>query len=284
METDRIKYFCAIAETGSLVAAAQILNVSHSGLSKAMGVLQNELGLTLLRPQGRGLELTEDGHKVYQKSKKLLEALTDLTRQEPKSVIKPVKIGMSEALAIHLSGPIASALKAQGMSVDIYELDSGEAEVRLAAGEIDFAFTFVPFPKNDLVYLKIKKIQMGVFFKNKNFATMPLAEIPFVVPNADIKNNPLSLKSRDGWPNEELRLAEYGAGSLSIALSLVDAGMAAVFMPRYLGEYKYAEVELKRSVFQKTDRDLFLVKKKNAEETKAMKIAARVMRTQLETR
>jgi len=64
METDRLKYFCVIVDTGSLTKAAEVLGVSHSGLSKAMSVLQGELGFKILVPKGRGLELTEKGREL----------------------------------------------------------------------------------------------------------------------------------------------------------------------------------------------------------------------------
>lgn len=37
MDFDRLRYFCAIAETGSLRRAAELLRLSPPALSKAMG-------------------------------------------------------------------------------------------------------------------------------------------------------------------------------------------------------------------------------------------------------
>jgi DNA-binding transcriptional LysR family regulator len=55
--------------------------VSHSGLSKAMSVLQDELGFKLLSPRGRGLELTEKGKSIYEKSRQILEMVSSLMAQ-----------------------------------------------------------------------------------------------------------------------------------------------------------------------------------------------------------
>lgn len=278
METERLRYFCVIAETGSLTAAAEILNISHSGLSKAMTALQQELSLQLLRPLGRGLELTEEGERVYRQSQELLQSLESLKNQKPKLLKKHIRIGLAEVFVLALAGKIVQAIKELEAQIDLYEFDSGEAEVRVLEGDLDFAVSFIPFPHPELEYLKIKKISMGVFFKNPEFKKLNLSQLPFVVPNSEIKNNPLSIKSRDGWPAELPRQSIFGASSLAMALQIVEAGEAVVFMPQFLGLDWLQEFEVKKSLFVDCDRDIFIVKKKNREESKAMKLVAKVIR------
>ena len=55
MNLDRLRYFCVIAETGSLRRAAEILRLSPAALSKALHVLEKEVGCPLTLPAGRGL-------------------------------------------------------------------------------------------------------------------------------------------------------------------------------------------------------------------------------------
>lgn len=277
MDTDRLRYFCVIAETGSLTAAAQILNVSHSGLSKAMTVLQAEIKLQLFRPLGRGLELTDAGKLVYQKSKPIVEALSNISNIGVQADKPSIKVGLAEIFSIGLVGEIAEVLQTLDTRVDFFECDSGETEIDLLEGKIDFGISFVPFPHNELEYLKIKKIGMGVFYSNPKFSKLKLSEIPFVVPSSKMLHNPLSLKSRDGWPADLPRKAQYGASSLASALSLVDQGLAAVFMPRFLKRH-YQEIDVKKNLFEDSERDVFLVKKKNKEESQAMKLVAKVIR------
>ncbi len=279
METDRLRYFCIIAETGSMTAAAELLNVSHSGLSKAMSVLQNELNMQLLRPLGRGLELTPAGQEIYLKSKKLLEQVELLKQNQTSVAVDKVRIGMSEVIGLGLADELAKALKENNLYSDFYELDSGETETRILEGNLDFAIGFIPYPHKELEYLKIRKMSLGVYCAQPDFLKMKLEKIPFVVPNHEIKNNPLSIKSRDSWPADVQRNIQYGASSLSLALKIVDAGLAAIFMPRFLGHGHYKEIDVSKSILQNTDRDIFLVKKKNIEETKAMKLAAKAIRT-----
>ena len=274
METSRLVYFCAIAESGSLTAAAELLNVSHSGLSKAMSVLQSELNQQLFRPLGRGLELTETGREVYTQSKKIIEALDQLKSASAGILPERVKIGMAEIFLLALAGPLSAELK----SCDVYEIDAGDAEMKVLQREIEFAVSFIPFPHPDLEYLKVKKAHLGVFHANPKFQKMQLSDIPFVTPVHEVKNNPLSIKSRDGWPAELERNNCFGATSLAAALKMAEAGTAAVFMPKFLGKPPLIEFETKRNLFEKSERDIFIVKKKNADESQHMKLVARLIR------
>lgn len=274
METSRLVYFCAIAETGSLTAAARLLNVSHSGLSKAMSVLQSELNLQLFRPLGRGLELTESGKEIYNQSKRIIESLDRLKSARSHILPERMKIGMAEIFLLALAGPLSAEIA----GCDFYEIDAGDAEMKVLQREIDFAVSFIPFPHPDLEYLKVKKVHLGVFHANPKFQKMKLAEIPFVTPVHEVRNNPLSIKSRDGWPSELERNCQFGATSLAAALKIAEAGTAAVFIPKFLGKPPLLEYETKRNLFEKSERDIFIVKKKNAPEDQHMKLVAKLIR------
>ena len=284
METDRIRYFCVIAEAGSLTEASKVLGISHSGLSKAMSVLTQETGQTLFRHHGRGLLLTENGKSFYKKGKEILRQIEALKTSLP-SQRGSCRIGLSEVFSISFSGAFASAL---GEGIDLVEQDSGEAERQLLEGRLDFALSFIPFPHSELEYLRIKKVEMGIFACEKKFLSLPIGEIPFVVPNLELPDNPMSLKARDGWPAEISRRSVFGASSLSTALGIVEAGKAAVFMPRFVGEAlrrregvwgKIIEIEKDSKRWKQSSREIFLLKRKVDAESPAMKSAAKIIRS-----
>jgi LysR family transcriptional regulator, low CO2-responsive transcriptional regulator len=63
MTTDaRLRAFVAVAETGSVRAAARRLVVTESAVSAAVAALTRDVGAPLLERQGRGLRLTASGH------------------------------------------------------------------------------------------------------------------------------------------------------------------------------------------------------------------------------
>jgi DNA-binding transcriptional LysR family regulator len=58
---NQLRTFLAVAETGSVRAAAQQLVVTQAAVSASLAALQKSLGVALLRPDGRGLRLTDAG-------------------------------------------------------------------------------------------------------------------------------------------------------------------------------------------------------------------------------
>ncbi|GAA3813750.1 LysR family transcriptional regulator [Sphaerisporangium flaviroseum] len=61
MTLTQLRTFLAVVETGSVKDAAKRLVVTESAVSASLVALQRSLGLRLVRPAGRGLELTEPG-------------------------------------------------------------------------------------------------------------------------------------------------------------------------------------------------------------------------------
>lgn len=64
MTWSRLRAFVAVADTGSVRAAAARLSVTESAVSAAVAALADELGVALVQRSGRGLVLTEGG-RVY---------------------------------------------------------------------------------------------------------------------------------------------------------------------------------------------------------------------------
>ena len=61
MELLQLKYFCSIAEHGSVTAAARALYVSQPALSRSLATLEAELGIRLFDREGRTLHLNAAG-------------------------------------------------------------------------------------------------------------------------------------------------------------------------------------------------------------------------------
>ncbi len=286
METDRLRYFCVIVNTGSLTKAAELLGVSHSGLSKAMSVLQDELGFKVLMPKGRGLELTEDGKNLYEQSRKIIEMVNALKGRQVPLAYATLRIGLPEVLALAVSEHIAAEFT-KGITIE--DLDSGEMEARVLDRRADFAYTFVPFPHKELEHLKISTVTLSSFARAGVFKNQEVETIPYVIPASELKDNPLSIKIRDGWNSNLPRLTLYRASSLSIAMKMVQSGTCAIYTPDFLvaklnaTEFKsqpLAALDLTphRLSKEQTRRDIFLVKRSKDDESKAMKLISKIVR------
>src|SRR5262245_27865950 len=91
MELRHLRYFVAVAETGSLTEAAEKrLHTSQPSLSRQIRDLEDEVGTALLRRSARGVELTDAG-KVFIDHARLALAQVDAATQAARRAAQPAK-------------------------------------------------------------------------------------------------------------------------------------------------------------------------------------------------
>ncbi len=77
MTLTQLRAFVAVADTGSVRAAAERLVVTQPAVSAAVGALQRSLGSDLVEPHGRGLRLTEAGQVFAGYARRVLGLLEE---------------------------------------------------------------------------------------------------------------------------------------------------------------------------------------------------------------
>ena len=65
LKSKSVRLFCAVVETGSLLAAADKIALSASAASRVISQLEERLGFTLFDRSGKSLTLTEEGADFY---------------------------------------------------------------------------------------------------------------------------------------------------------------------------------------------------------------------------
>jgi LysR family transcriptional regulator, low CO2-responsive transcriptional regulator len=74
---NQLRTFLAVAETGSVRAAAEQLVVTQAAVSASLAAMQRSLGLQLIRPDGRGLRLTSAGEEYAAYAHRVLGLLDE---------------------------------------------------------------------------------------------------------------------------------------------------------------------------------------------------------------
>lgn len=109
MDLNALKVFVRTAEQHSFTGAAAALEMTQSGVSRAVSRLENDLGIKLLHRTTRSVTLTPDGQAFYDRCSLVLRELDDAQRQivahrdEPTGVLKitsPVGFGRSVLLPV----------------------------------------------------------------------------------------------------------------------------------------------------------------------------------------
>src|SRR5665213_3247660 len=79
----QVRYFVAVAESGSISGAARQLSVSQSAVTEAVKELEGDLGALLLERSGRGVTLTHRGQVFLRHANRILETVADAGRTLP---------------------------------------------------------------------------------------------------------------------------------------------------------------------------------------------------------
>src|SRR6266446_6808647 len=77
----RLEVFLAVVESGSFIAGAERLGISHPSISNHVKSLERQVGCTLfLRRKGSVSSLTEQGRRLYERGTRLVQEASLLTR------------------------------------------------------------------------------------------------------------------------------------------------------------------------------------------------------------
>ena len=79
---DSLRVFQAIVDAGSLVGAAERLDLSSAMVSKHLAALEKHLGCRLIQRTTRRMTLTEAGEEYHRRVALILAQLSRLARQE----------------------------------------------------------------------------------------------------------------------------------------------------------------------------------------------------------
>lgn len=235
METNRLRQFCLIVETGSLSRAAELLHITHSALSKSMTSLQSELNIQLLQPSGRGISITEPGLKIYENAKTFLASEQAFFFGKSDEPQLELRIGTVEVFSRALTLGLRPMVESASMVLKIVDIEPGAMEQQIVAGHLDFGVTYLPFPQPSLRMTQVGVFKLGCFHRKEFFQKTEFKDLPFVVPAKVFPENPIGIKERDGWHDSLFqRKIAFKTNLLSTAIDLVNDGACAIIIPRFV--------------------------------------------------
>lgn len=148
--------FATVVEQGSFSAAARLLGLSPSAVSRTIDRIEARLGVRLLLRSTRALSVTAEGQAYLQAARRILAELDEAERQIADSGVPRGRLRISAALShgrlcvVPLLGEFA-ALHPH-ILVDIALTDT---TVDIAGGEADIAIRFGPLADSSLTARKL---------------------------------------------------------------------------------------------------------------------------------
>jgi DNA-binding transcriptional LysR family regulator len=143
LSLSQLRQFVALADAGSVGAAARALGVSQPAATKSLRALEAQLGVALIRRTARGTELTKHGQTFLLRAR---SACREIERGQAeladavKQVGGPVVLGASPAAAAALlPGPLKVLRRDSPAEVRIVEGMPVALLPRVRDGSLDFA-------------------------------------------------------------------------------------------------------------------------------------------------
>jgi DNA-binding transcriptional LysR family regulator len=138
------KIFHCVAECGSFASAAEFLSVSQATVSYALTQLEELLGVTLLKLDGRKYKLTDVGGKLLRRSRVMLADAVALEKYAAalRSGVKPeIVMAIAKEFPTRLLIPALRKFSsnAHNPKVILVEMSSGEVERAICERRADIA-------------------------------------------------------------------------------------------------------------------------------------------------
>jgi len=141
---DDLRYFLALARTGSVRAAGTALSVSHSTVARRVEALETELGVRLFDRHRDGYLLTDAGRGIVPKAERIEREVADVEREvvgRDARLEGPVRVTCTDPVlaAIVIEGLVPLCEENPGLELEIdtetrnLDLSRREADVALRA-------------------------------------------------------------------------------------------------------------------------------------------------------
>lgn len=264
LDLTHLRYFHAIAESGSMTAAAKILGVSQPTLTVAMQNLEDRLKTTVFLRERTGVRLTATGEELFRHAEQVFETLERVERrifgmenEDEGSFV----VSCHESLgAYFLPGFMSRFLHTHpGIEILIANTTSTKTEAAVLDRTADFGLVVNATPHPDLVIVKLFHDAMDVMIaidapppsrpvqpRRDSLPPDTVVDPSLYEATVRLRTGPLIYAGRVAQCQEIIgKLAELGleparrliCGDLEMVKSLALAGIGVALLPRRVAAY-----------------------------------------------
>ena len=138
---DELLAFRTVVDSGSITAAAEQLGQTVSGISRALGRLEEKLDTTLLNRTTRRLVLTEEGSNFLLRARAILAAVDEAEEQMARRRQQPagrLRVNAAMPYMLHVIVPLVPAFRQQFPQIEL-ELNTNDLVIDLLEQDTDVA-------------------------------------------------------------------------------------------------------------------------------------------------
>ncbi|MXQ10483.1 LysR family transcriptional regulator [Microvirga makkahensis] len=189
----RLRYFLAVANASSFRGASEALNIAQPAVSRAVQMLEGELGFKLLERTTRRVTLTEAGAILARDVEDAMQLISQSVR-----TARQVASGEAGELVIAYSaqaahGPMADLIvrfrtKFPQARVSLYQMSSQEQIQAIESGRIDVGFLLSAACKGSVAHMAFAQERFVLLVSKRHpiaqrseISLNDLVDVPFVV-------------------------------------------------------------------------------------------------------
>lgn len=173
-----MRVFVAVAEAGSLTAAARRLDLPKSTVSRRLQAYETAIGVTLFRRSTRSVSLTDAGKRHFERVQPLIsdatQAFADVASEseEPSGLIR---VSATVGIGQHFLAPLVFEFMEEHPKVR-FELLLTDTMVDLVADGVDFALRMGKLDDSELLARRLRSAKRLVVGSPALFDGRPMPE------------------------------------------------------------------------------------------------------------
>ena len=241
LEWNDLRYFLAVARSGSTLGAAKILRVSQSTVSRRITILEEAVGVKLFVRTPSGYRLTPRGESVLPAAESVEAAalsFSDSIAAEARRIAGTVRLTTVESAANAWIIPTLGLLRARYPELQL-EIMTSDENLDIARGEADVALRFGKKPTEEILVVRHLVDMQETFYAHEQL----VEKLGMPDDLSDMSRYPLVLTMNQGgtinsWLAEHFPDAQvtHRANSLSSIITSVRSGIGASILPCLMGD------------------------------------------------
>ena len=245
---DDLRVVAAVAEAGSLPAAAGRLGLDHSTVFRRLGRIEAALGLALFERRREGYAATPAGEEVVALARRLDEDVTAVTRRLAGRAPTPsgeVRVTTADSLLVHLMTPLFARFRAQCPEVRLDVVVANQS-LNLSKRDADVAIRAGDDPPATLVGRRVARIAWALYGRRDASGGAPPGDAsdaeaamdsrcPWVALGDDLSTMKVA---RFPAETEPPRRVVYRTNSVLALAEAVEAGIGIGHLPCFVGDVR----------------------------------------------
>ena len=239
MTLQQLRYLCAIADCGfNISRAAELLHTSQPGISKQIGMLEEELGAGIfVRRKGRMVDVSERGTQVLEVARRILKDANSLRFMGDEVVHAGggrLALAVLHIHARYLLLDVINQFKRNhpGVRIDLLQGTPGKVSELVMSGEADIGVTVAPVTRlTGLLQIACWPVPRSIVVPVRH----PLLRKPRPTLE-DIARYPVIAVEASSAVDWEIRRAFQARGiELDIAMHAADASVIKAYVESGIG-------------------------------------------------